>query len=182
MARVNEEFQSAPKGFRGRFFAAAGILITFAVIVILPLVAFAHKAGTKSPLSYTDAIGLGILIVTVATMLVGIPIFVRERARVTRFAIEDNCLVVDAKRYPLEGLVEVARNPDIMNWAFKLYGDGGLGGIRGRFWSTRVGKFEAYLTDTDYAVVLRWPDRIVAVSPADPVFFITCAKSAAGLR
>jgi hypothetical protein len=179
---VNEEFQSAPTGIRIRFFAVAGILITFAVLVIPIFGPSARHFASKSPLSYRDTVSLGVVILAVATALVGIPIFLRERARVARFAIEDNCLVVGTKRYPLEGLVDIARNPGVMHFAFRTYGDGGLGGIRGSFWSTRIGKFEAFLTNTENAVVLRWPDRVVAVSPADPEFFIACARSAAGIR
>jgi hypothetical protein len=38
------------------------------------------------------------------------------------------------------------------------------------------------MTDSDHAVVLRWPDKVVAVSPADTEFFIYSARAAAGLR
>ena len=34
-----------------------------------------------------------------------------------------------------------SRDPDIMRWAIKLMGNGGLGAIRGSFWSKRIGKF-----------------------------------------
>ena len=57
-----------------------------------------------------------------------------------------------------------------------------MASIRGRYWSKQSGKFDAFMTDPEKAVVLRWPDRLVAVSPADPEFFILCARSAAGLK
>jgi hypothetical protein len=111
-----------------------------------------------------------------------VPTFLYERSRVAMFTIKDDCLLLGGKSYPLRGAVEIARDPDILKWAMKLYGNGGLGAVRGKFWSKRVGTFQASLTDADYAVVLRWPDRVIAVSPADPEYFITCAKSAAGIR
>lgn len=124
-------------------------------------------------------------IVTLAPLLGPVltaPFFFVERSKVSRFSIAANSLVFGKKNYPLSGLVSVERDPKIMCWAFKRYGNDGLGAIRGRFWSKRVGKFEAFLSGTENAVVLRWPDRVVAVSPADPEFFISCVKSAAGLR
>ena len=38
------------------------------------------------------------------------------------------------------------------------------------------------MTGTEYAVIVRWPDKVVAVSPADTEFFIFSAQKAAGLR
>ena len=68
-----------------------------------------------------------------------------------------------------------------MCWALKVRGNGGLGSIRGRFWSKRMGKFDAFLTGTENAVVLTWPASKVTVSPADPEFFIHIVRKAAEL-
>ncbi len=76
----------------------------------------------------------------------------------------------------------IVRDPDILKWAFRTGGNGGLGAIHGRFWSKRVGKFEAFMTDPEKAVVLRWPGRTVAVSPQDPEFFIFTVRKASGLK
>ena len=103
------------------------------------------------------------------------------RATTARFSIEDNVLVFAKKRYPLQGVVSVDRDPEILRGAVRLMGNGGLGAIRGRFWSKRIGKFEAFMTGTENAVVVRWPDRVVAVSPSDTEFFISCVRSAAKL-
>jgi len=113
------------------------------------------------------------------TLMAVVPIFLLERTRTARFKIEDDVLVLGSKKYPLPGLVSVERDPQVMSWAVKLMGNGGLGAIRGTFRSKRLGKFYAFLTDPDMAVVLRWPDSVVAVSPADPEFFILSARSAA---
>jgi hypothetical protein len=111
-----------------------------------------------------------------------VPTFLFERSRVSQFRIEDNVLVLGRKSYPLQGLTEAVRDPKVLCRAIRRFGNGGLGSIRGRFWSRRLGKFEAFLTDTEKAVLLKWPDKIVAVSPADPEFFIYSARSAAGLK
>jgi PH (Pleckstrin Homology) domain-containing protein len=105
-----------------------------------------------------------------------------ERSRSAQVSIEDDVLVFRKKRYPLQGLTAVARDPDVLSQARRRCGNSGLGCIRGNFKSKRLGKFEAFLTDPENAVVLTWPDKVVAVSPADPEFFIYSARAAAGLR
>ncbi|HEY5079215.1 MAG TPA: PH domain-containing protein, partial [Opitutaceae bacterium] len=59
---------------------------------------------------------------------------------------------------------------------------GKLASIQGTFKSKKLGKFYAFLTGTENAVVIRWPDKSVAVSPADTEFFIYMVRSGAGLR
>ncbi len=108
--------------------------------------------------------------------------FLFERSKTSQFSIQDDVLVLGKKRYPLQGLVEVGKDPEVMRRAIRKFGNGGIGSIRGKFWSKRLGSFEAFLTGTENAVLLRWPDRVVAISPADPEFFIYSARAAAGLK
>jgi hypothetical protein len=157
------------------------MLITFGTIGALVIFNAIFTVRWMGPRATTTS-HLIVAMAPLAGLVVTIPMFFVERSRVSRFSITEDCLVLHKKNYPLAGLVSVERDPKIMCWAFKKYGNDGLGAIRGRFWSKRVGKFEAFLTGTENAVVLRWPDRVVAVSPADPEFFMTCARSAAGLR
>jgi hypothetical protein len=177
MAPVNQEFQSGPMGSR----VVRAMVIAFGTmgaLVIFNVIFTTRWMGPRA----TTASHLTVALAPLAGLVLTVPMFFFERSRVSRFFITENSLVLNKKSYPLAGLLSAERDSRIMCWAFKTRGNGGLGAIRGRFWSTRVGKFEAFLTGTENAVVLRWPDRVVAVSPADPEFFITCAKSAAGLR
>jgi hypothetical protein len=177
MTTVNQEFQSGPMGRR----CVRITMIAFGTIVALVLVNVFFTGRWMGPRA-TSRSHMIADIAPLAGLLIAVPAFFFERSKVSRFSIAENSLVLAKKSYPLAGLVSVERDPKIMCWAFKKYGNDGLGAIRGRFWSKRVGKFEAFLTGTENAVVLRWPDRVVAVSPADPEFFITCARSAGGLR
>jgi hypothetical protein len=108
--------------------------------------------------------------------------YLRERSMGSQISIEDNTLVLRKKRFALEGLTAAVRDPEVLRGARKRVGNSGLGSIRGKFTSKRLGKFEAFLTDPASAVVLTWPDKVVAVSPSDPEFFVYSARSAAGLR
>jgi hypothetical protein len=177
MATINQEFQSAPMGRR----VVLTVALVFGIILAAVLVNAALVAGRmmkgKALSDRTMA-----TVAPLAGLLITAPIFLYERSKVSRFAIEDNVLVLGSKRYPLQGLQQAGRDPDVMKWAVRVFGNGGLGAIRGKYWSRRIGRFDAFLTGTENAVVLRWPDRVVAVSPADPEFLITCAKTAAGIR
>lgn len=173
---VNQSFQSAPLGRRCLFpVVLVGAVMLFGVVgnVIRVSMNPAHsEPGVR-------------VIATFAPMLVllgFVGAFLLERSRSSHFRIEGNALVICRKRYPLEGLLSVERDRDVLRWAVKLWGNGGLGAIRGKYWSKRIGKFDALLTDTDHAVLLRWPGRVVAVSPSDPEFFMQSAREAAGLR
>jgi hypothetical protein len=155
-------------------------IFSFAVVTIglLASVFVALRAGPREPASerlivaFTPFTAIGFIL----------PIFLFERARVSHFKIDENCLVLGKKRFPLEGAVEVRRDPDVMKWAIKVFANQGLGSLRGTFRSRRMGKFYAFMTGTENAVVVRWPDKTVVVSPADTEFFVLCARSAAGIR
>jgi hypothetical protein len=176
MATVNQEFPSAPPGGRIRS-AVVVAAIAAAIGTAAALFAVVHAPNrtraTLNPLTI-----LGPLAVPIVILLVS----VYQRSAVERIRIEDNCLVWGKKRHSLEGLTGMERDPRILSWAFRRGGNSGLGAIRGRFWSKRVGRFEAFMTDPAKAVVLRWPDLTLAVSPADPDFFMYSVRSASGFK
>jgi len=177
MATINQTFHSAPLGRR----------------VILPLVAVALIA--LGALVFNLLAGFGVIapgaplaprilacLVPLVGLLAVVPVFLFEKSRTATFRIDDNTLVLGRKRHALEGLLSAEPDPKALARAVRIWGNGGLGAIRGRFWSRRLGTFHAFLTDTDHAVVLRWPGKTVVVSPSDPQFFIHTAREAAGLR
>lgn len=68
-------------------------------------------------------------------------------------------------------LQSAAADPEAMKGAVRIFGNGGLFAFSGLFRSRQLGKFRAYVTDPARAVVLRFPDRVVVVSPSDPERF-----------
>jgi len=176
MAKVTQEFQSAPMGGRvlvPTIFAFAAVTIGLAANLVIALrVVPREPAAERLLAAFAPFAAIGLLL----------PIFLFERAKVSRFKIDENCLVLRKKRFPLEGAVEVRRDPDVMKWAVKVFANGGLGSLRGSFRSRRMGKFYAFMTGTENAVVVRWPDKTVVVSPADTEFFMLCVRSAAAIR
>ena len=84
-------------------------------------------------------------------------------------------------RFPLAGLVSASPDREALRGAWKMRGNDGLGAVAGRFRSKRLGAFRAYLTDAEHAVVLRWPDRCVVISPEQHSWFIETVRKRAGL-
>ncbi len=177
MVTINQTFHSAPLGRRAIFPLIAVALIALGVLVFNLLTGFGMIAPSAPLASRMLA-----SIVPLVGLLAVVPVFLFEKSRTATFRIEDNTLVLGRKRYAMEGLLSAEPDPKALRCAVRIWGNGGMGAIRGRFWSRRLGTFQAFLTDTDHAVVLRWPGKTVVVSPSDPQFFIHTAREAAGLR
>ncbi len=177
MPIVSQSFQSAPAGRRVVMGTVTVGLITVGMAVANVVMAI---TGLRPP-KYPGPAALNVVL-SFLPLLVFIPVFLIARASMAGFRIEENVLVLGRKRFPLAGLKEAKRDPEVLCKTMKLWGNGGLGGISGTFKSRRLGKFYAFLTDTEHAVVLRLADKVVAVSPSDPDFFIHVVKEAAGIR
>jgi hypothetical protein len=106
-------------------------------------------------------------------------------SRILGYQLESGELVVlrpnREKRIALAGLVSAEADPKAMDWSIKVWGNDGLGAITGRFRNRRLGAYEALVTDRERAVVLRWPDRCLVVSPDRPEEFVRALRARAGL-
>ena len=83
-------------------------------------------------------------------------------------------------RVALTGLREVSVRPDAMRGAWRIWGNGGLFAISGRFSSSQLGRFRAFVTDPARAVVLVTSDGPIVVSPDDPEAFAREARALLG--
>jgi PH (Pleckstrin Homology) domain-containing protein len=174
MATVNQVFPSAPMGRRVVLTLCGVLGVLFLVFVVSAYVALVKVQHAPASARIFQVLAPLFPIAVFAAS------FLWERSGASQFSIEDNVLVLRKKRYPLQGLVAAERDPQVMRNARRRFGSSGAGSICGKFRSKRLGNFEAFLTDPENAVVLRWPDRVLAVSPADPEFFIYSARAAAG--
>jgi hypothetical protein len=175
MAKVNQMFPMAPMGRR--------VILTLAGVLAVLLIGFAVNLYAALGVIQHAPMSARILQALAPLLPIAICVasFLWERSRTSQFSIEENVLVLRKKRFPLLGLTSAERDRDVLRGARRRWGNSGLGCIRGSFRSKRLGDFEALLTDPENAVVLKWPGRVVAVSPADPEFFIYSARAAAGL-
>jgi hypothetical protein len=79
---------------------------------------------------------------------------------------------------PLAGLTAVNGEPQGLRGSLRLFGNGGLFAISGWFWNRRIGRFRAYATDPERAVLLRYRDgRKVMVTPHDVQHFIVRVRN-----
>ena len=83
---------------------------------------------------------------------------------------------------PLEGLVAVSGEPEGLRGSVRVFGNGGLFVISGRFWNRKIGRFRAYATDPSRAVLLRYQDgKNVVVTPNDVQHFIVRVRTLANM-
>jgi hypothetical protein len=75
-------------------------------------------------------------------------------------------------RLPVAELESARSEPDAMRGSVRTFGNGGLFSFTGRFHSPGLGSYRAYVTDLQRTVVLRFPGRVVVLSPAAPEDFV----------
>ncbi len=119
-----------------------------------------------------------------AGLLILVPVWVFARIKAYRLSAEELVVVRVGRvnRFALAGLESVAHDAQAMKGAWKTIGNDGLGAITGSFRSKRLGKFQGLLTDATRAVVLRWPERTLVVSPERPAEFVAAARARTRLR
>jgi hypothetical protein len=84
---------------------------------------------------------------------------------------------------PLAGLEAVSGDPRALQGSLRLFGNGGLFAISGWFWNRRIGRFRAYATDPERAVLLRYRDGAqVILTPHDVQHFIIQVRRLAQLQ
>jgi Bacterial PH domain len=79
-------------------------------------------------------------------------------------------------RLPLAGLRSVTGDVDAMRGSLQ-FGNWGLFSLTGRWWNKKLGWYRSYATDPSRAVVLRYAQRTVVITPHDPQHFIMRART-----
>ena len=74
-------------------------------------------------------------------------------------------------RLPLAGLQSAGMDTEAMKKSIRTCGNGGFFSITGFYWNKKLGRYRAYVTDPQRAVVLRYAKRTVVISPDRPVDF-----------
>jgi len=73
---------------------------------------------------------------------------------------------------PLVGLLSVAVQPDAMRGSIRSFGNGGFFSFTGYFRNKSLGSYRAFVTDPKRIIVLRFPKRVVVLSPDSPEDFV----------
>lgn len=80
-------------------------------------------------------------------------------------------------RLPLAGLLSVTGDVDAMRGSMRAIGNWGLFSFTGRYWNRKLGSYRAFATDPGRAVVLRYSNDTVVITPHDPQHFIMRART-----
>ena len=168
----DHDFPPAPAGTRVR-------LVTLLTFVAVAGVAIALPVATRRP--HAGPVWVPFAAAAVA-LLVVTGIWFGSRIRGYRLTAAELLVRLRFRtvRFPLAQLQDVAPDREALRGAWKQAGNDGLGAISGRFRSRRLGRFRAYVTDSDRAVVLRWPDFCLVISPDQPAWFVENARRHAG--
>jgi hypothetical protein len=152
------------------------VLTTAAVALLLALVLIGLLAGPRQLWEWRVAmVGVPLLV------LAGSLLFMVRGYVLTESQIEVQRLGWSTL-LPFAGLAAVSGEPQGLKGSLRLFGNGGLFGISGWFWNRRIGRFRAYATDPERAVLLRYRDgRKVLVTPHDVQHFIVRVRNLAGL-
>ena len=75
-------------------------------------------------------------------------------------------------RLDLSRLNSATVDPDALRGSLRLFGNGGFFSFTGWFRNKKLGIYRAYVTDTKRAVVLRFADKTVVITPDDPQKFV----------
>lgn len=82
----------------------------------------------------------------------------------------------------LEALSSVELNPQAMASSIRMWGAGGLFSYTGWFSSPLIGVYQAYATNPQQAVVLRFPEKTIVVTPTHPELFVSSALDLASSK
>lgn len=101
--------------------------------------------------------------------------------RVRGYTLTDDAILVRRLvgdfRLPLAGLLSVTGDVEAMRGSVRLLGNWGLFSITGRYWNRKYGSYRAFATDPSRAVVLRYSNETVVITPHDPQHFIMRART-----
>jgi Bacterial PH domain len=164
--------QEAPTAMQPiEFRAPWGKHLKTATVFSVVMLGLVLGAGVYSSLQGAPWFAVAVLFLTPALLLGGaLPFMVRG------YVLTEEAIFVERlgwrTRLPLAGLQSAAGDVTAMHGAWRLFGNGGLFSFTGEFWSRRLGRFRALATDPDRAVVLRWPQRTIVITPHDPQHFI----------
>ncbi len=166
-------FEPAPAGTRVRW----ATTLAFAVVVLAMVAVTVAMLRERQPAPWP------VLLLPPGIFVLFAVIWHGARVKRYRLTADELCIerTFQTVRYPLAGLQSVSFDREAMRGALKVAGNDGLGAVAGRFRSRRLGKFRAYLTDREHAIVLRWPERCLVISPRLHSLFMDDVRKRTGL-
>jgi hypothetical protein len=118
-----------------------------------------------------------ILIMTVMPLAI---LFISSLFMIRGFVLTKDGLIVKRlmwnNRIDLSGLLTAYADPDATKRSIRTFGNGGMFSFTGRFHNKTLGSYRAFATNFKNIVVLRFPDKTIVVTPAQPDRFVAALK------
>ncbi|MFI2810665.1 MULTISPECIES: PH domain-containing protein [Microbulbifer] len=147
---------NAPWSRQLKWLTALAVLLLLAI----PLILMA-RAPADPPVLYRVSIWLPVAILALSTLFA-----------IRGFTLKGDAIYVIRPlwktRLPLDGLQQVVADPGAMQGSIRIFGNGGLFGYIGLFQNKHIGRYRAFATDQAKAVILRFPERTLVVTPGRP--------------
>ncbi len=160
----NQTFQ-APWG---RSLKIATLLSSLFLTVIF--VFGAYYSGNMSPVWKSGMILLPFVTIGISALFT-----------IRSYRILENQLIIQRigwqSTIDLGDLKSAEANPKAMSKSLRLFGNGGLFCFAGLFRNKLLGKYRAFATNPRNAVILRFPNRTVVITPEEPQSFVEMIES-----
>jgi hypothetical protein len=152
-------------------------LRTTTTVVTAALIAVAASVVLTAVLGRTVAIHIWLI-------AVGIPIGMLATAlpfSVRGYVLTENEIQIKRLGWithlPFQTLNAVEGKADAMSNSIRAFGNGGFFAYTGLYWNRMLRFYRVYATDPSRAVILRYPDKTVVITPHDPQAFIMRART-----
>ena len=113
---------------------------------------------------------IGMIVLPLAILFIAAPFTIRgyvltpDAVFVQRLGWKTRC--------DLAGLTSAEADPEAMSKSIRTFGNGGMFCCAGAFRNKRLGSYRAFVTDPKRAVVLKFPNRTVVLTPDSPEDFV----------
>lgn len=161
--------------FKAPWGASLKIITVFAVIILIVIILIGILSGPANNTSWM----LG---------MVGLPFFilvVTPFFSIRGYILSNNTLVIERPgwntRLALDDLVSAETDHEAMAGSVRTFGNGGMFCIAGAFSNSRLGNYRAFATDPKLSVVLKFTEKIVVITPDDPLRFVEKLKEIKGV-
>ena len=157
------------------FRAPWGRPLRLATLISVAVMAGVMVAGAIALAQGATLAAFAMIALPLAVIVGAMPFMVRG------YVLHENRIVVRRLGWhttlPMQDLQSVSGDAGVMHGSLRVFANGGLFSFSGEFWNRKLGRYRALATDPERAVVLRYPQRVIVITPHDPQQFIMRARS-----